>query len=129
MFMQQRATELFQTARQHRGVSGHAFSNATQTFRAVVHRIHAGHHSWQHLCGANIRSGFFAANVLLAGLQSQSVSCVAMRIHTHTHQAAGHGAFVVILACQISSMRATCTHGHAKALRVTHGYVSTQFAG
>ena len=71
------------------GVAGHALRNALEALRAVVHGVHAGHHSGQYLCGADVGSGFFAANVLLARLQRQPVGRVAVAVDTHTHQAAG----------------------------------------
>ena len=67
--------------------------------------------------------------MLFARLQSQAISGVAMHVHTHAHQAAGHGAFEVVAAGQVSCMGATGTHGHAKALGGAHHNVSVQLTG
>ena len=128
-FVGQLATELFQAFSQRGGIGGHALGNAFQPNGAVINRIHASHHRGQHLGCANVGGGFFAANVLLARLQSQAVGWIAVDIHTHAHQTAWHGAFVVISASQISCMRATRAHGHAQALGGAHHNVGAHFAG
>ena len=45
-----------------------AGSDALDAFRPVIGGIHAGHVGQQHLRGADVRVGLFAADVLLAGL-------------------------------------------------------------
>ena len=90
----------------------------------MVDGIHAGHHGGQHLRRAYVGGGFFAPNVLFTGLQGQPVSGLTMGVDAHAHQATGHGAFVFVTAGQIRGMRATRTHGHAKALRGAHHNVS-----
>ena len=98
------------------GEACHPLGNALQALRAVVHGVHAGHHRGQHLRGANVAGGFFAANVLFAGLQCQAVSRVAVCIHTHTHQAAWQRALVLVTAGHEGRVRAARAHRHAKAL-------------
>ena len=94
----------------------------------MVDREHAGHHGGQDLCGTNVGSGLFAANVLLTGLQRQAIGRLTLAVHTHAHQAAGHGALVGIAASKISRMRAAAAHGHAKALGGAHHDVGIPFA-
>ena len=124
----QRQAQCAQAGCQHGGVTGHTLRNAGQALRAVVDGVHAGHHGRQNLRGADVGGGFFAADVLLAGLQRQPVGRVAVDIDAHAHQPSGHGAFVVFAAGQVSGMRATTTHGHTKALRVADHNVSAHFA-
>ena len=51
--------------------------DALQTLRAVVDRIHRGHHGQQHLRCADIGRGLLATDVLLARLQGESIGGVA----------------------------------------------------
>ena len=95
----------------------------------MIHSVHAGYNRRQDLRGANVGGGFFTANVLLAGLQCQTVRGVAVHVHTHAHQAARHGAFEIVTARQVSRVRAAGTHGHAKSLGSAHHNVGVQFAG
>ena len=67
--------------------------------------------------------------MLLAGLQSEAVSRVAVHVNRHAHQAAGHRAFELITTGQVRSMRATGTHGHTKALGGADHDVCTPLAG
>ncbi|MNH32530.1 hypothetical protein D3C79_929820 [compost metagenome] len=65
---------------EHDGQPVHALCNALQAFRAVVHRIEAGDVGQQYLGGADVGVGFFAADVLLAGLQGHSQCGIATGI-------------------------------------------------
>ena len=121
--------DALQAGGQHAGKLVHALGDALQALRAVVDGIHAGHHSGQYLRGADVAGGFFAADVLLACLQRQPVRRVAVRVHTHAHQAAGHGAFVRVQAGHVGGVRAAVAHGAAKALRAADADVGPQFAG
>ena len=94
----------------------------------MVNGVHAGNDGGQSLRGADVGGGFFAANVLLAGLQCQTVSGVAVGINAYAYQAAWHGTFELVNASQISGVRATSAHGHTKALGCAYGNVCTHFA-
>ena len=95
----------------------------------MIDRVHAGYHRGQNLRRADVGGGFFAANVLLAGLQSQTIGRVAMGVHTDTHQTAWHRALVVIAAGQVSGVWAAGAHGHTEALRGAHHNVGVHFTG
>ena len=120
---------LLHAAHKNRGVAGYALCDALEALGTVVHGKHAGQYGRQHLRGTDVGGGFFAANVLLAGLQRQPIGRVTVRVHTHAHQTAWHGAFEFVAACQIGRVRATVAQGHAKALGGAQGYVGTQLAG
>ena len=79
---------LLHAARKNRGVARHALCDALEALGTVVDGKHAGQHGWQHLRGTNVGGGFFAANVLLAGLQRQPVGRVAMGVDADADQAA-----------------------------------------
>ena len=111
------------------GESGYTLGNAGQARRAVVHGVHAGHHRRQHLRGADVGGSFFAADVLLAGLQGQAVGGVAVHIHAHTYQAARHGALVFIAAGHVGGVRAAIAQRHAEALGSADDDVGIPLAG
>ena len=87
-FFAQLVAQALQALREDGGVARHATRNALQALGAVVHGVHAGDHGGEHLRGADVARGFFAADVLLAGLQGQAVGGFAVHVHAHTHQAA-----------------------------------------
>src|SRR5256885_2229271 len=60
-----------QAFRQDLGEEMNAFGDSAQTFRAVIAGIRAGDVSQQSLGGADVASGFFPADVLLACLQGK----------------------------------------------------------
>ena len=112
----QRAAQLLQASRQHRGVGGHALRDALEALRAVVDGVHAGHDGGQHLRRADVGGGLFAADVLLARLQRQPVGRVAVRVHAHADQTTGQRALELVAAGHVGSVWAAGAHGHAEAL-------------
>ena len=106
----------------------HALSNRFQSFRPVIHRIHRRHHREQHLRGADIARRFFAADVLLARLQCESIRRLAVRINRHPCEPTGKIPLVRIARGHIRRVRAAKTHRHPKALRSADHDVCTPFA-
>jgi hypothetical protein len=115
--VQRREAQLLEACRQDGGEARHALGDALESFGAVVHGVHAGDDGGQHLRGADVGGGLFAADVLLARLQRQAVGGLAVHVHAHAHQAAGHGALEFVAAGHVGGVRAARAHGHAKALR------------
>ena len=104
-----------------------ALGNALHAGRAVVHGVHAGHIGQQHLAGADVGVGFFAADVLLAGLQRHAQRGLAFGIDGHANDAARRRALHVVAEGKVGSVRAAKAHRHAKALGVTQGHVGAHF--
>ena len=77
--------------------------------------------------GADIAGGFFAPNMLLARLQRQAVGRIAVHIDTDADQTPRQAALEGIAASHIGRVRATCTHGHTKALGSPNNYIRTHF--
>ena len=71
-----REAELAQTGRQHAGSAMHGTSDVGQSLWPVIDRIHRGDHGQEHLRGADVRGRLFATDMLLAGLQRQTVGRV-----------------------------------------------------
>ena len=68
-----RKAELCQPRRQYHGAAMHGAGDMRQPFGAVIDRVHRGDHRQQHLRGADVGGGLFAADMLLAGLQRQPI--------------------------------------------------------
>ena len=124
----QRVADRAQAGGQRGGQAVHALGDALQALRAVVDGVHRRHHAQQYLRGTDVRGGLLAADVLLARLQREAVSGVALRIDRHAHQAAGHRALERITHGHVASVRAAETERHTKALRVADHHVGTPFA-
>ena len=91
----------------------------------MIHGIHGCHHGQQNLCSTNIRRRFFAADVLLTGLQCQTVSRIALCIDGHANQTTRHAAFECIAGRHITCVRTAESQRYAKTLAVTHHHIST----
>ena len=106
----------FQTFGQTHGFAVDALRDGLQTFGAVEDRVETRHHSQQSLSCTDVRRRLFAADVLFARLQRQTVGTVAVRVDGHTNNPARHRALIGIAAGHIGRVRATKAHGHAKPL-------------
>jgi len=123
-----REAELRQAGFQDGGQARRALGDAFEPLRAVVDRVHAGDHRRQHLGGADVAGGLFAADVLLARLQREAIGRVAVRVDADADQPAGHGALVVVAAGHVGRVRAAGAHRHAQALRAADHDVGAHLA-
>src|SRR5207244_4841115 len=105
-----------------------ALGDCAQTARAVINRVHRRDDSEKNLRGANITGRFVAANVLLAGLQCESITRPAFSVVRNADEPAGHVAFVLIARCKVSRVWATQTEWNTKSLRVTDRDIRAEFA-
>jgi len=106
-----------------------AAGDGAQAFGTVVNGIHAGHDGEQYLGGTDIRSGFFAADVLFAGLQGHAVGGIALGINRNANQTARNLALELVFSGEKSGMRPAVTHGHAKTLCRTNHHIGAPAAG
>ena len=118
-----------EAAGEQAGEAMDAPGDALQALRAVPDGIHAGHVGEQHLRGADVRVGLFAADVLFARLQGHAQGRLAAHVFRDADDAAGHGALVLVLAGEESGVRAAVAQRHAEALRRTEGDVRAHFTG
>ena len=106
----------------------HALGDSAEAFGTVPDRVHARHHRQQHLRGADVARGFFAADVLLASLNRQAIRRVSLRIARDADDAARHLAGEFRLGRDVRRVRAAETHRHAEPLRRADGDVRAPFA-
>jgi hypothetical protein len=109
-------------------VRRHALRDAPQALRPVVHGVHAGDHRQQHLRGADVRRGLLAPDVLLARLQREAISRLAVAVDAGADQPAGHRALELVAAGEKRRVRSAATHRHAKTLRVADHDVGIELA-
>ncbi len=96
--------------------------------RAVVDGKHGGDHRQQHLCGTDVARGFFAANVLFAGLQRHAHRRVAFAVDGNADDASRHGAPELVTRREESRVWPAVAHRHAETLRRTNGDIGTKLA-
>ncbi|MNM52926.1 hypothetical protein D3C81_640160 [compost metagenome] len=118
--------ELFQPLHQNRGQPVHPPGDLLQALGTVVDRIHAGDVGQQHLRGADVAGGLFAADVLLAGLHGQAQGRLAEAVDGHADQAAGHVALERIAGGEVRRMRASKAQRHAEALGAAQHHVGIE---
>ena len=70
----------------------------------------------QHLRGADVGIGLFAADVLFAGLQRHAQGGVAVRVARAANDAPGQGADVFLAGGEKGGVRAAKTHRDAETL-------------
>ena len=110
---------------------GHALDAAgdlAQAFRAVIDGVHRGQDGQQHLGGADVAGGLFAADVLLARLERQAQGGPALGVFGHPHQPAGHVALEGVARGKERGMRAAAAQRHAEALGAAHHDVRAELA-
>ncbi len=105
------------------GQSGHAHCNRLQASRAMPDGESCGHVGQKRLRGADIGGRLVAADVLLAGLERQTIGRAAMRIDRLADDAARNNASEHLGHCKISRVRAAKAHRHAIALHGADGHV------
>ena len=121
--------ELRQSLRQRSRECTHAPGDAAESVRPVVHRVHTRHDRQQHLRSADVARGPVALDVLLAGLDRQSVGRRPGRVLRHAHQPPRHLADVLGFRGHVRRMRSAKSERHAESLRRTHGDVRAVLAG
>ena len=88
----------------------HAARDALEALRAVVDRVHRGHHGEQHLRRADVGGRLLAADVLLARLQREAVGGIALRVDRHADEAPRHAALELVLRREVARVRAAVAH-------------------
>ena len=94
----------------------------------MIDRIHRRDDGEKDLRRADVARRFVAPDVLLAGLQSESIGRTAFGIVRNADEPAGHVAFVLIARREISGVRSAEAERHAKTLRAADGDIGAEFA-
>ncbi len=95
----------------------------------MVDPVHGGHDGEKDLGRADVRGGLLTADVLLAGLQGETVGGLAHCILRHADQAAGQLSFEPRPDDHVTGVRATEAERHTEALAGSYGDVGSQFTG
>src|SRR4029079_19729846 len=98
-----------------------AICDRFESVRTVIDVVHAGHNGEENLGGADVGGGFFAADVLFAGLDGEAVGRVAVGVAGESDDAAREFAGEFIFAGHEGSMRSAVAHGDAEALGAADG--------
>ena len=114
--MPQSAAASAHQIRQHPRLQINAPGDPLQPLRPMPRGIESGDDSQQHLRGADIRRRFFAANMLLAGLQRQPHRRCPGGIDAHADQTARHRTLEGVAGGEERCMRPAKAHRHAETL-------------
>ena len=106
------------------GAAGDGF----EAFGAVIDGVHGGHHGEKDLGGADVAGGFFAPDVLFAGLQGEAEGGAAVGVVGDADEAAGEAAFEGVFDGHEGRVRAAETEGDTEALAVADADVCAEFA-
>ena len=106
-----------------------ALRDSLEALRAVVDGVHGGHISQQRLCSTDIGGGALTADVLLAGLQRQTVSWASVRVLGYAHDAARHLALELVCDRHVGSVRSAKEERYAEALGGTEHDIGAERAG
>src|SRR5882724_6342994 len=105
-----------------------ALSHCAQSTRAVIDGIHRRDDSEENLRRADIARRLFAADVLLARLQGQTIGGPSIGIVRNAYKTAWHVTFISIARGEIGGMRSAESERHAETLRVADGDIGSEFA-
>ena len=81
--------QLLKAGGQRRCQAGDPVGDRGEPLRPVIDGVHRCHHGGQDLCGADVRSRLFTADVLLTGLERQSIGRLARSIDADPDQSTG----------------------------------------
>ena len=95
----------------------------------MIGGVHRGDHRKEDLCGADIARGALATDVLLAGLERETVGRLAFGIDGHTHQPSGQGSLQSSAHTHEAGVRPAESHGHAEALGRADADIRAHFTG
>src|SRR5665647_1124326 len=100
-----------------------------QALLAVVDGVHRRHHGQQGLGGADVARRLLATDVLLTGLQGESVGHRAVRVDAHADQAAGQHPLQAGPHGDVGGMRAAVEQRDTEPLRGADGDIGAQLTG
>src|SRR5690348_10391465 len=118
--------ELPQSYRQNHGKSMNPFGNPTQALWPVIDRIHARHDGQEHLSCADVARGLFPPDVLLAGLQRESVGDTSRPIFGDADDAPRYLPLIVFFRGKKCGMGAAESHRHAEPLAGPHRNIGAE---
>ena len=114
--VQKREARLSQSRGKELSEVVHARRDLLEALRAVVDRIHAGHHREQDLRGADVRGRLVAADVLFAGLEGEAIAALALRVLRDADETPGDHPAHLVPRGHERCVRPAEAHGHAEAL-------------
>ena len=91
--------------------------------------VETSHGSQQRLSGTDVRSSFFAFDVLLACLQCHTVTNMSILVFRQSDDTSRHITLVLIASSEVSSRRTSVEHRSSQSLSATEYYVGTPFSG
>ena len=94
----------------------------------MVDSVHGAHVSQQSLSCADVASGLFTTNVLLAGLKSQTSCIVTQSVLGKTNETTGNLTLVLFAAGKERCVGATEAEWNTESLSVSEGYVCAKLA-
>jgi hypothetical protein len=113
---------------QQTGLARDTLRDRRQSVRPVVHRVHGGHDREQHLGGADVRGRLLATDVLLAGLQRQTVGGLAVSIDRDADEATGQLTLEPGAHRHVAGVRTAEAHRHPEALGRAHRDIGAERA-
>src|SRR6266496_1887233 len=106
-----------------------SLGDCAQPTGAMIDSVHRGDHSGKNRRRANVARCLIATDMLLAGLQRESIGGPTFRILRNAHQPAGHVTFVSIAGGEVCRLRSAKPERSAEALRATDRDIRTKFPG
>ena len=103
-------------------------SNSSNTFLTMPCSIETCHNSYKSLRSTDVRSSFFAFDMLFAHTQSHTKSFVSLSIDSPTDYTSRESTFEVFGNSEVSSRRTTKSHRNTETLSSTESTISTHFA-
>ena len=112
---------------QFQGVKMNVFGDLAESLGPVIDGVHRGDHGQQDLGGADVARRLLSADVLLAGLEGETIGWLSISVARDADEASRQAALELIADGQIPRMGTTIAHRNSKALGRTNSHVGSEF--
>src|SRR5882724_330975 len=106
-----------------------SLGDCAQPVWPVINSVHRGDDSGKNRRRANVARCLVATDMLLAGLQRESIGAPTFRVVRNAHQPAGHVTFVSVAGGEVCRVRPAKPKRSAETLRATDREIRAKFPG
>ncbi len=123
-----RISQFLQLLGQESGRGMNPSGDVTQPLRSMIYGVESGHGSQQRLSRTDIGRSLLTFDMLLAGLQSQAISRMAVSVLGDTDDTSRDRTFIIVLRSEESGGRTPVEHRDTEALAATEYDIRSPFS-
>jgi hypothetical protein len=116
------------TFSQDHGQRVNTLSNRLQPSGSVVDSVHSAHVCKKSLSGTDVGSSLLTTNVLLTGLESETVGRVTETVLGNSNETSGHLSLHLVGGSKERGVGSSVSHGNTEALGISEGDISAELS-